>query len=74
MGNNRFSVSRKASPTIDYNNQNGSYAPNHNKQNNLDHTNIPMIIEPPQNEFGVHRRISPQDQLLWTNGLKGQIS
>ena len=70
MGNNRFSVSRKASPTIDYNNQNGTYPPNYNNQNNLDHTNIPMIVEPPQNEYGVHRRISPQDQLLWTNGLK----
>ena len=52
------------------NNQNGTYPPNYKNQNNLDHTNIPMIVEPPQNEYGVHRRISPQDQLLWTNGLK----
>ena len=29
-----------------------------------------MIIETTPNEFGMIRRISPQEQLLWGNGLK----
>ena len=77
LGNNRFSVSRKASPTkVDYNYMNGIF-PNHinnesdnYNQNNLNHTKIPRIIEPGRNEYVSERRISAHEQLLWTGGLK----
>ena len=72
-GNNRFSISRKAIPTkVDYNHTNGifpSHCNNHNDYNHLNPVDIPMIIETGPNEFNSPRRISPQEQLLWANGL-----
>ena len=74
---NRFSVSRKASPTkVDYNNTKGAF-PNHINygsdlyiQNNLNHTMVPRIIEPTRNGYVAERPISAHEQLLWKSGLK----
>ena len=82
LGNNKFSVSRKASPTkVDYTNTNSVFPSHCNDRNdkecgftNLNHANIPMIIETTPNDFGMQRRISPQEQLLWANGLNPPTS